>query len=189
MSASLLSGFRAYLRRNLAAGLLTSPFQASARAWVLLPAYAAVALAIGLGSGLLRWEPMLTAWAPVMLLALLVFPSLLEEGLFRGLLIPRQIRESGLFWTGLAIAGSTVLYVLWHPLTALMTETQERRLFLAPAFLAIVTLLGITCGHNYAVSKSLWGPILIHWMTVVVWVFLFGGHNTVLDGLGLTGNR
>lgn len=181
MPASLLSGFKAYLGRNLAAGLLTSPFEAPARAWLLLPVYAATALAIGLGSGLLRWEPMLTAWAPVMLLVLLVFPSLLEEGLFRGLLIPRNIRESGLLWTGLAIAWSTILYVLWHPLNALITEIEHRRLFLDPAFLTIVALLGITCGHNYVVSKSLWGPILIHWMTVVVWVFLFGGHNTLLD--------
>lgn len=183
------SRLKAYLRRNPAEGLLTSPFQAPLRAWVLFPFYVAAALAIGFGSGLLRWEPVMTVWAPVVLLAMLVSPSILEEVVFRGLLIPRDIRRSGRLRAALTISWSTLLYVLWHPLAALITGPEERRFFSDPAFLAIVTLLGITCGHNYVVSRSLWGSILIHWVTVVVWVFLFGGHSLVLDFLEFPGNR
>ena len=50
-----------------------------------------------------------------------------------------------------------------------------------PYFLIIVTLLGITCSIAYIYSKSLWVPVIIHWLTVLIWVLLLGGRNLILD--------
>jgi len=71
--------------------------------------------------------------------------------------------------------------VVWHPLNALTFNTAANPLFLDPAFLIIVTLLGLTCGYSYALSRSLWVPIIIHWATVTVWVLFLGGRNLVLE--------
>lgn len=171
---------KTYLFSNLVKGLLTSPFNAPLRSWLLVPIYAATALALGLGTGLFQVDPIIMGWAPLLALALLVSPSLIEEILFRGLLIPRDIMQRGPLWTGLAIGYSTILYVLLHPLSALTNRPEAKPIFLDPVFLVIVALLGITCGYSYVVSKSLWTPILIHWATVVVWVFVLGGHNLIL---------
>jgi predicted Abi (CAAX) family protease len=114
-------------------------------------------------------------------ITLFVFPTLLEEVIFRGLLIPQNIDEK----TGLEkvsyLSVSTLLFVLWHPFNALTINTGAQGFFLNPHFLFIVMLLGLTCGYTYMQSKSLWVPVLIHWITVVVWVFLLGGRNLVLQ--------
>ena len=47
--------------------------------------------------------------------------------------------------------------------------------------LLIVALLGITCSVSYVLSRSLWTPIIIHWLTVVVWVIFLGGRNKLLE--------
>lgn len=176
----MLSGLKHYLLANLLKGLRTSPFRAPLKAWSLVPVYGATALLLGLATGLFDWDPLVIGWAPVLLAGLLVSPTLIEEVLFRGLLIPRDSLRRGPLWTALAIGWSTVAYVLWHPLSAITGSPEAKTYFLDPRFLTIVTLLGITCGHSYVVSKSLWAPILIHWATVVVWVFFLGGHRLVL---------
>lgn len=176
----MFSALKNYLRLNLLQGLRTSPFRAPLRAWVLVPVYAVVSLLLGFTTGLFRWEPVTVSWAPILVVAMLISPSLTEEVLFRGLLIPRESLRRGWGWAGLAIGWSTLLYVLWHPLSALTNRPEAEMFFLNPTFLVIVILLGITCGHSYVVSKSLWVPILIHWATVLAWVFFLGGDQLVL---------
>ena len=75
----------------------------------------------------------------------------------------------------------TLLFVAWHPLNAATINPSAPTIFFDPAFLAITAVLGITCGYGYVVSKSLWVPVLIHWATVVAWVFFLGGRNLVLE--------
>lgn len=170
-----------YLQTNLVAGLRTSPFRAPLRAWLLVPFYAVIALAVGFGSGLFHFEIISTKLALLLPFTLFIFPSLLEEAFFRGLLIPRDTVEHGHRRIILTVGGSTLFFVIWHPLGALTINPAAVPIFLDPAFLLIVTALGITCGYGYVVSKSLWVPVLIHWATVVVWVFLLGGRNLVLE--------
>lgn len=170
-----------YLRANLAEGFRTSPLRAPLKAWSLIPFYAAISLAIGFSWGLLRFELISAKLAPLLLVTLFIFPSLLEEALFRGVLIPRNTLERGAMRSILAIGWSTLLFVAWHPFNALTINPSAPALFLDPAFLLISAALGITCGYSYVVSKSLWVPVLIHWATVVVWVFFLGGRNLVLE--------
>jgi len=117
----------------------------------------------------------------VLPITLFVFPSLLEEIVFRGLLIPQNIDKKAGFEKALYLLISTLLFVLWHPFNAFTMNTGAQGVFFNPHFLFIVTLLGLTCGYTYMHSKSLWVPVLIHWTTVVVWVFLLGGRNLVLQ--------
>ena len=170
-----------YLKTNLVEGFRTSPLRAPLETWALVPLYAALSLAIGFGSGLLRVEFISAKLAPLLLITLFIFPSLLEEAFFRGVLIPRKTGERSAARSMLAIGWSTLLFVAWHPLNALTINPSAPALFLDPAFLLISAALGITCGYSYVVSKSLWVPVLIHWATVVVWVFFLGGRNLVLE--------
>ena len=177
----VLNNIKKYLETNLLAGLRTSPFRAPLKAWLLVPFYALIALTVGFGSGLFQFEPLTSKMAFLLPLTLLVFPSLLEEAFFRGLLIPRNTAGHGRKYIILAVGGSTLLFVVWHPLGALTVNPGAIAIFFDPAFLLIVTALGITCGYGYVVSKSLWVPVLIHWLTVVIWVLLLGGRNLVLE--------
>jgi predicted Abi (CAAX) family protease len=97
--------------------------------------------------------------------SLFVFPSLLEEAFFRGVLIPNDAASKG--------KEKIVTYVV--------ISTAAAGIFLDPAFLLIVTLLSITCSVSYVFSRSLWAPIIIHWLTVFVWVVFLGGRNRLLD--------
>lgn len=175
------SGVAEYLKTNLLEGCRTSPLRAPLKAWLLVPFFAAFALAAGFGFGLLRFELISAKFAPLLLVTLLVFPVLPEEAFFRGVLIPRNTIERGRARSICVIAGSTLLFVLWHPLNALTINPSAPPVFLDPAFLSITAALGVTCGYGYLVSKSLWVPVLIHWTTVVVWVLFLGGRNLVLE--------
>lgn len=171
----------AYLKNNLLRGFRTSPFRAPLTSLVPVLIYVCASVVIGFGAGLFSVQVTETPLLPVLPFTLFVFPSLLEEAFFRGILIPNGAagRSRG------RIAGyillSTAAFVLWHPLNALTINPAAASLFLNPAFLLIVALLGLTCGISYVISRSLWTPILIHWLTVVIWVLFLGGRNKLLE--------
>jgi predicted Abi (CAAX) family protease len=70
--------------------------------------------------------------------------------------------------------------VAWHPLNALTINTGAQEVFLNPSFLVVVFCLGLACSLSYIYSKSLWAPVVIHWLTVFIWVFFLGGRNLML---------
>lgn len=102
-------------------------------------------------------------------------PSLPEETLYRVLFLPHP---SELVRTGdlLLTSGISVfLYVIAHPLLALVAWPWSRHIFYRPAFLLIVALLGVACTLVYMRTGSVWAPTLIHWATIVGWKLFFGG--------------
>ena len=105
----------------------------------------------------------------------LVHPAFVEEAIFRALLLPREptsMRRSRL----VAVAGGALaLYVVLHPLNAVLFRPQAIGLFTSPAYLAMATLLGVTCTVAYLTSRSIWPPVAIHWLTVIAWLYLLGG--------------
>jgi predicted Abi (CAAX) family protease len=113
-------------------------------------------------------------------LILFVFPSFLEEAVFRGILVPNNSRERGTAYIIKVALGSSVVFMLWHPFNALTINPRARDIFLDPAFLLITFLLGLTSSLTYIFSRSLWTPVIIHWLTVLLWVYFLGGHNLVL---------
>lgn len=176
----MLSALKDYLLANPLPGVLTSPLPHVVRAWALVPIFAAIALPLGFSAGLFRWEAIAPQWAPLLALALLISPAFLEELVFRGLLIPRDILKRGRGRAALAIVFSALVYTLSHPLGALTTSPGAKPFFLNPTFVLIIALLGVTCGYGYVVSRSLWNPILIHWLALLVWIFFLGGYDLVL---------
>jgi predicted Abi (CAAX) family protease len=62
------------------------------------------------------------------------------------------------------------MFLLHHPLNAL-TFYQAG----SPTFLILANLLGLACTLVYWLTGSLWPPVLIHWIVVVVWLGWLGG--------------
>ncbi len=172
---------RIYLVLNLFHGIRTNPFKIPLIALLPFPIYMLFALVIGIYSGLFNFGILNNRIGFFLPITLFIFPSFLEEAFFRGLLIPNSAIQHGIKRILLYLVMSTVLFVLWHPLNALTINPTAVSFFLNPYFLLITTLLGLTCGISYILSRSLWIPIVIHWLTVVVWVIFLGGRNKILE--------
>jgi uncharacterized protein len=170
-----------YLRDNLIRGFKTPPFLALPYSLLLLLSFGLFGYFIGSRANLFEIGFVGSKFAIVLPLTLFIFPALLEEAFFRGVLIPNHCREKG--WVKISIMTllSSVLFVAWHPLNALTVNTGAQEFFLNEAFLVIVFLLGMVCSLSYILSRSLWVPIIIHWLTVLVWVLFLGGRNLVLE--------
>jgi predicted Abi (CAAX) family protease len=169
-----------YLKNNLLVGLKTSPFDALKISLTLTFGYAIIAALVGFNSkllelGIIRWD-----LAYILPFSLFIFPSFLEEAFFRGILIPNNAKDKGRRFIIFITLVSTVLFVLWHPLNALTANPGARKIFLNPNFLFIVFCLGLVCSLSYIYSRSLWAPVIIHWLTVFFWVFFLGGRNLIL---------
>jgi predicted Abi (CAAX) family protease len=136
------------------------------------------AVPIGLLSGLLR--PGLPQLSPAELigtgLLLLVHPAMTEEIVFRGLLLPRHADSMSRGRRLVLAAAALAAYVASHPLTALLFRQEALSLFENPIYLVLVALLGLSCTATYLISQSIWPPVALHWLTVVAWIWFFGGH-------------
>ncbi|SNC75109.1 CAAX protease self-immunity [Marinobacter sp. es.048] len=170
-----------YFSDNLGQSFLVSPTKAPAKTWALVPVFVFIALSVGFSAGLFQPGWLDSPITPLLPFILFVFPSLLEEAFFRGVLIPRNILESGRIKAFWRVVISTLVFVAWHPLNALAFNPTAIPLFLDPWFLVIVAAMGLTCGHAYVLSRSIWVPVIIHWAAVTVWVLFLGGRNLVLE--------
>lgn len=159
--------------------LLTWP---SAQMWrrclAVNAAFAACSLSLGFASGFLRpglaeVSPTTFALLPVYLL---LSPALLEELLFRVILLPRDTTRVSKLRLILISAAALSLFVVAHPLSAWLFRPTALSLFKSPVFLATAALLGAACTGVYLISKSLWPRVLLHWIAVLVWVILLGGN-------------
>lgn len=172
------SGIGAAVRRRLVDDpldlLRRPPIGWSPGLSLLVVGYGLFALVVGLTTGILSWSTPTLTEAIVFPIALFVFPSLIEEYLFRGVLLPAGTGDARPRERLSAIAASTGLFVLYHPLNAWFVGFSDTSLFTTAPFLAIVTALGLTCSIVRLRTASLWGPIAIHWATVVVWNLVLG---------------
>ena len=153
----------------------------AARTWLTCASvyaiFLVVAAPIGLVSGLLRPDMPHLAWQNGILTAVLIFiqPALLEEVLFRGLMLPRERRSLTRRRVVLVAAAALTLYVASHPLNARLFRPEMLGVFASPVYLVLVTLLGLACTATYFISRSIWPPVAIHWMTVMMWLWFLGG--------------
>jgi uncharacterized protein len=136
----------------------------------LLTLFALIYLPIGFSLGFLQVE-FQSSWQILLGVSVSAFfmPGLNEEFLFRALLIPHPTEAISLKKRWLFIGFSWVLFLLYHvhPWTPLFFRT--------PAFLIGAGLLGIVCTVSYLRSGSIWLPIFMHWLIVVIWLLGFGG--------------
>jgi predicted Abi (CAAX) family protease len=128
---------------------LLPPFQPGdlLRSLAIVVGYGVLALVLGFATGFLSrpwsWPPLGQMLPRVA--GLLVMPALVEELLFRALLIPHPIEgfpwPPQLAWIALSLG----LFVLYHPVAARLWYPQGRPLFDDPSFLLQATLLGLAC--------------------------------------------
>ena len=159
--------------RRLGRALRTAP---SRRDWLeaagALMLLGLVAIPSGLATGQFaltttRWD-LLARTAIVVL----IVPSLFEEAIFRGMLVPsREETEGGWSWVLL----STALFTAWHPLETLWLPREWAAPFVRADFLAMAALLGLACAVLRRRSGSLWTAVALHWAAVVCWKLWLGG--------------
>ena len=170
-----------YLKNNYVAGIKTSPLQSLKFTIVATLTYGLIATIVGLNSGLFKLGIIDSSFAFFLPFTLFVFPSFFEESLFRGILIPNNAKERGLRYVLVMAIINSTLFTAWHPLNALTINKGAQELFLNPYFLFVAFCLGMTCSLSYIYSRSLWAPVTIHWLTVVIWVIFLGGRNLILE--------
>jgi len=146
--------------------------------------YGAITLPLGWRSGFLVHHPIpftVRGWLG-RAIGCFFLPALGEEIVFRICLIPHGTEGVPLLpwlaWAALSLG----LFVAYHPLTAWSTYKPGYPTFLDPIFLVLTTLLGILCTATYGLTGSLWPPVLMHWVVVVVWILGLGGAQKLADG-------
>jgi predicted Abi (CAAX) family protease len=173
---------------RLWAGLVVFP---SLSEWLsimgLLFAYAVVALTIGFKSKFLKFSNSSRATKSSLsanirdLVYLFLMPSLIEELVFRLLLIPHPIEtatsSSIYLWAGISLG----LFVLYHPLNAQLFYKVGNPTFMDWRFLTLTGLLGGVCTIAYLSTGSIWAAVLIHWIVVVVWLKFLGGDRRLIQ--------
>lgn len=111
----------------------------------------------------------------------LLLPAISEELFFRVLLIPhpQENARTGAIWFWGSM--SLVLFIIYHPLNAVTFFPTGRKTFFHPVFLLLAAVLGMVCSMVYLQSGSLWLPVIIHWLVVVVWLVFLGGYKQLHD--------
>lgn len=145
---------------------------------VILLVFTAIALPLGFYFHFLKLEFLPNS--PVKIIAIiagcLFIPAMLEELLFRVLLLPHLTENPRItqqfFWGFIGV----IAFVIYHPLEGLTVYPPGRQTSLNPVFLLLVGLLGIACNTVYYQSGSIWTVVFIHWVIVVTWLLFFGGY-------------
>jgi predicted Abi (CAAX) family protease len=164
------------------AGLVTFP---SLSGWLLglglLISYAVIALTIGFRSGFLTLNYLSSttrqgAWQNIRSwIALFLMPALVEEFVFRLLLIPHPIETaSSLHIYGTSLI-SLILFIGYHPVNARTFYSLGNPTFMDWRFLTLTGLLGGVCTIAYLATGSIWSAVIIHWLVVGVWLKFLGG--------------
>jgi predicted Abi (CAAX) family protease len=147
-----------------------------ALAWLSI--YACLALGIGFKTGFLQRAPLVFSRGLMLRIAITTFffPGVSEEVFFRALLLPVpdemvSMQHSGL-WGAIALS----LFVIYHPLNGLSFFPKGRTTFTNPLFLLLAAGLGGICTIVYFHSASLWVPVMVHWLVVLIWLIWLGGY-------------
>ena len=144
---------------------------------VLFCTYGILATLIYLSAGLGKLNPSFAFdfRTAGLVIGFFFLPSLIEELFWRWILIKPDVLGSFGYKSIRQIIFSSIVFTIAHPIAALLFVPHAKEVFLQPAFLLVVFLLGLTCGSSYVLTKSIWPAIVIHWLTVLVWKFLLGG--------------
>lgn len=139
--------------------------------------FVALSTAVGAATGFLRFELMSGSTKFFVLLPILIFirPAMVEEIVFRGLLFPHRDEPVSRGRVIIAGAISLAIFVAMHPLNGIFVRHEAYVAFTSPIFLSLAAALGLACMIAYRISGSLWPPILMHWITVLIWTMFLGG--------------
>jgi predicted Abi (CAAX) family protease len=168
--------------KDLIVSFKTPPFNQLGFTLLILIICGLLAFTIGFVGNIFIFKTLEANVIYILPFILFIFPSLLEELFFRGCLIPRSSFSKSIKHKIFRILISSIIFVLWHPFNAYFFNQDAQELFYNIYFLIIVFILGLSCGISYIISKSIWTPIIIHWLTVLVWIIFLGGINLINKG-------
>ena len=142
----------------------------------VLAVYTLVALLIGIWTGFLKWHFQASKLAIIKITITSFFaPALLEELFFRAIILPHPSEdvdsEKILLWSVLGL----FLFIIYHPLNGFTFFPTGKETFSNLIFLTLAFLLCLACSITYLYAGSISIPVVIHWITVVVWLLFFGG--------------
>lgn len=144
---------------------------------VALALYGALAIPFGLKSRFLVQQSAVDNPVRFVLhtLRLLFVPALLEEIVFRVMLLPHPVEGIAVWrWLLWAIA-SLVLFVLYHRALGKTTYRAANDTLSDRRFLILTAGLGLFLTGLYWLTGSLWLCTFFHWVVVVVWIYALGG--------------
>ena len=119
-------------------------------------------------------------------LSAFIFPSLVEELFWRGMLIPHPSmipnNGGGSIYSILPQAGIVLLiHVLSHPLAGITVWSRGKDVFWDPRFLLLATIVLGGATVSYLLSGgSVWCAALTHGVPVALWRDFFGGEAKLL---------
>ncbi len=154
---------------------------------VVFCGYGVLALAVGFVSGFLRWHVHTHRRLQIVVQTFFA-PALLEELVFRGVLLPHPQELATLgnvwLWSGLSLC----LFVVYHPINGLTFYKPGYFIFRQPVFLALAAWLGVVCTVLYRVTSSLWPSVGVHWFVVMIWIGYLGGAEQLKIPAGIEDN-
>ncbi|MBE9111727.1 CPBP family intramembrane metalloprotease [Nodosilinea sp. LEGE 07298] len=105
----------------------------------------------------------------------LIAPALVEETVFRVMLLPHPMAglpsDRWLLWGSVSLVAFVVYHVV---LDKTLYKGAEAGLS-DPRFLLLAGWLGLVLIGAYWITGSLWLVTLMHWVVVLVWIYGFGG--------------
>ena len=102
-------------------------------------------------------------------------PALCEEIVFRILFLPHPTENPSIKKQIIWGVISLTVFIVYHPLQGITWNPGGSEVFMEPIFLILAALLGVMCTIAYYWVGSLWLPVFIHWLAVVVWLVLLNG--------------
>ncbi len=143
---------------------------------VLILVYALIALPLGFWFKFLQFDNQFTSPSAIKIITTsLISPAILEELFFRVILLPHLAENLAikniLIWSIISLS----LFVIYHPLNAIIFFSSERKTFFNPIFLWLAAGLGIICTISYLQSGSIYVAVIIHWLAVIIWLLYLGG--------------
>ena len=165
------------ISNRLIIGFSTLPsFTEIVLAIILIFSYALIALYFGFILKFFEFELQFSRKVAIKIITTsLIAPAILEELFFRVLLLPSSQENIGLNDLFFQSIISLFLFIIYHPLNAMIFFPAGRKTFFDPVFLSLAALLGLVCTITYLQSGSIWLPVFIHWLMVIIWLLCLGG--------------
>jgi predicted Abi (CAAX) family protease len=127
--------------------------------------------------GFFKWQPDLSPWYRqlLLLLRLLFVPALVQEYVFRVLLIPypKPWIPEAVWWSWALLALG--LFVLFQVIYAKWFKSSFTPTLTHPTFLVLIV---------YRLTASLWTITVLHWVAVSIWWLLLGGRSYFVSQKG-----
>lgn len=108
-------------------------------------------------------------------LGVFIQPCLTEEFVFRFLLTPKSCLLQPVTKSFATIFFSSAVFVIAHPINAFFFNESLQKYAYDLHYLIIVFMLGVSCSIIYIKTASIWAPVWLHWVTVIVWLVFLGG--------------